>query len=302
MTQNQLIFKYAGVILLLSPLLNCSCKKESKDTNGIRLSSIYYPFKDNPEHKLVYSMSYTNNALTEVLLHEQTNTDATIPFSKTTYSYFENKILQENYSENNNNWKLQNRTTYEVKNNLITSAIYEPKKGSGSESAYKIIYEYEGNQLVRWTRYISVTTANWQEDEKSEFIYKNDTLNEVHEFSDYNNGTWVKSGKLGFDYEKDKICQLVHYIWQSDSFVINYTQPYIYDANKIISIKTEGLAIDKFFYNSTGDLSVLQNGNSYYFSTQTYQYEQGTGNIAFINYLNNPIYIFEKHPLVTSLR
>jgi hypothetical protein len=295
------IILLSGIVPLI--MITTGCKKENDPETpaaNVRLKSTYYYFIGQPTQKLILENTYSGDLLTEINQFHDYGTGTPVHETKTVYIYSGNVIKLYFYFISSTNDILRYSQTFETDNNRIISSTYQPISDSVSEAAQKTVYEYTGSQLNLETKYLRWPGSAWEIWGKNEYVYSAGRLDTILEYSQNKSRGWSVTGKLVFEYLNGKIADLVHYTGNSGTFIIDYTRPYTYSGNLITSIGTAFSGPETFLYDNTGNLVSLSDGNQY-FDPKTFQYEPGTGNVAFLNYLENPVYRPENHPMVTCI-
>lgn len=288
---------FISFILSLSVLLLNSCEKSSgdQDKSSLRIKSVYhYWLGQQSISKIVDSNVYVDNQLSVTYTYFDYGTYHSDPSSKITYNYVGNQVISRLYYLSSQGPILSNMITYVIDNEKITSMLYEPVSNVDYESKQKLIYEYDGNYLVRETHSICYPNDIWENRNKSEYYYVNQVLDSIIEYATTGTDIWMKTGKLQFEYSGAKISRLFHYNYESNSYIQDTETLYSYSGNNILSIGPYNYQVT-YQYDGLGNMISSNDGN-YQLPNITIQYEKGTGNYAFIKYLIDPLSKFKQDP------
>jgi hypothetical protein len=172
--------------------------------------------------------------------------------------------------------------------------LYEPVSNAGTESKQKMDYEYNGDHLLREIHSVYYFNGPWEIENKKEYYYMNNKVDSIIEYIPTGTNIWKKTGKLEFEYSGDQITKLVHFSYSSNTYIQDKNTPYNYIDGHIISIGSDNSLIN-FQYDERGKLIFCNDGN-YLMPERTFQYETGTGNYAYLQYLSDPLSEFEQYP------
>lgn len=281
-------------ILLLLFFTHCKKSNSVQEKEPVRIKTVYYYWTGQSTSKVVDSNTYMNNRLSETYTYEDHGTLHSDPSSKITYTYSGNEIIVSLYYLSVQGAVLRNRRTYVINNGQIISMLYEPVSNAGSEAKVKVVYEYNGNHLIRETHSVSYFNDTWESENKKEFYYGNNLVDSIIEYSPIGINNWKTTGKQEFEYLGEKINRLVHFSYSSNIYIQDKLTQYIYSGEKVISIGSDN-SLEAFQYDGYGNLKSHDDDNPY-FPRKTFQYEAGTGNYALIKYIGDPLSKFEQYP------
>jgi len=285
------IFCTVMCILTLSCVLSCDKDDETGgdfETNTFRVKEIITFDTYNSvveEEKSV--LSYINELLTEVIGYEKEN-GTWIEEYKSELNYQGDWVNVKDYDKEGGMWVEEN---YEFRFKVVNGRLEETQQNYGNET-YSVVLNYSGDKLISIQEF-----ENGVNDNKAEFIYDGDELQEVRGY--YYDGSWELQRKEQFNYSGGRLANVISSYYYNENWEFEEKNEYSYSGDKVIQI-------DEYYWSNnsweTGDSTYFEyNSEGLLVSRRTsysddeywetaFIYEEGRGNLKLFMEINNYYY------------
>jgi hypothetical protein len=278
------MLKKYSPLLLVFILFAASCKKESTDetlTGAVRVKKITYYAPTNPySTSAVSTYQYDGDHVSQILWHS-TDSHGSLPDQKIVFSYPAGQITRTVYNQGDNTWIPSFKTDYFLDgNNLTEERTYHPAD-TGWNFFYGYRYLYSGENLVNRTQF-RMSGDTFADYYREEYLYVNDRLVEISGTPANRDSSIILMSpkKNCLFYSNGVLTERIDSAWYSGIWYYDINYPYSYSGNYLVRI-----GFETYRYNAPGVL--FKETQDITNVSKTFAYDQGKGNAALIQKIND---------------